>query len=111
MPESITAQVMPVPNAENEFCAASAFTVAMDLLMHAEISKSGQIWKIARHLLGSGGFEEIAVSLGDSAAVFAVALSWLAVVTVASFSAAAFRLFLRAFGGDLLRGDLPRLHI
>jgi hypothetical protein len=45
--------VIPAPRAENEFCAASAFTVAMDLLMQAEISKSGQMWKTARHLLGS----------------------------------------------------------
>ena len=53
MPESITAQVMPAPRAENEFCAASALTVAMDLLMQAETSKSGQMWKIARNFLGS----------------------------------------------------------
>jgi len=43
MPESATAHTMPAPRAEKEIWAASAFTVAIDLLMQAETSKSGQM--------------------------------------------------------------------
>src|SRR4051794_16038939 len=55
IPESITAQVIPSPEAENDCRAASALTVLTDLLMHAEISKSGQIRKIDRKRNASSG--------------------------------------------------------
>ncbi len=37
------AQAISLPNALKELCAASALTVAMDLVIQAEIAKSGQI--------------------------------------------------------------------
>ena len=43
MPESMTAHTIPDPPAANDLCAASAFTVLIDLLMSGFSAKSGQM--------------------------------------------------------------------
>ena len=63
MPVSITAQVMPSPEAVNELRAASTLTVRIERLMQVRNSKSGQMrWMVRKRDTSAGGAALIAAS-------------------------------------------------